>query len=459
MLRLVSGAVIKKRDGTEAVSPLHVAVRLWAARRRSLKLGCGETKRRGRPVPGFDLAGETAGGLRAGRMEAIRFGSCSSCRDLGAWMKRGLIGLLILCGFAGTLRAHDPGISTAEGVVSAGRIELKTGFAPTDVEWLLPPALRTGERWTETEFAAAERELLRIAPQWWEARSGERTLAVETVAAELAPQDAVNLSVKIAWDGRAPLTLRATRLDELPAPHRQFVMIFDERGALILKKLISARDPTLEIPARSAVATAGANESAAAVPASAGDAPTFRGFLWLGVEHIWMGYDHLLFLFALLVVCRTFRSIVAIITCFTLAHSLTLVVATLGWVALPSRWVEPAIALSIVFVGAENLWRRGEEPRGRWLLTFGFGLIHGFGFAGVLRELGVSASGEAGVALPLLAFNLGVELGQVAIAAVVMPLLWQLRRRERFVRLAVPALSSLVVVAGLYWLAERTIFA
>lgn len=408
---------------------------------------------------GFDLAGETAGGLRAGRMGAIRFGSCSTCRDFGARLRCELIAFAILFGFAGLMRAHDPGISTAEGVVSPGVVELKTGFAPTDVEWLLPPALRTGERWTETEFAAAERDLLRIAPKWWEARSGERTLAVEAVAAELAPQDAVNLSVRVAWDGRAPLTLRATRLSELPAPHRQFVMIFDERGALIVKKLISARDPMLEIPARIALADGGASETAAAAPASAGDAPTFHGFLWLGVEHIWMGYDHLLFLFALLVVCRTFRSIVAIITCFTLAHSLTLMAATFGWVTVPSRWVEPAIALSIVFVGAENLWRRGEEPRGRWLLTFAFGLVHGFGFAGVLRELGVSASGEAGVALPLLAFNLGVELGQVAIAAVVMPLLWQLRRRERFVRLGVPALSSLVLAAGLYWLAQRTIFA
>src|SRR4030095_11994348 len=100
-------------------------------------------------------------------------------------------------------------------------------------------------------------------------------------------------------------------------------------------------------------------------------------------------------------------------------------------VHLPSRLVEPAIAASIVFVGVENLWRRGDEPRGRWALTFAFGLIHGFGFASVLRDLGVGA-GAQGIVMPLFTFNLGVELGQVAIASVVLPIVWQLRKTEGF---------------------------
>jgi hydrogenase/urease accessory protein HupE len=186
--------------------------------------------------------------------------------------------------------------------------------------------------------------------------------------------------------------------------------------------------------------------------------PTFVGFLKLGVEHIWTGYDHMLFLFALLVVCRSFRSIVTIISCFTLAHSLTLALATLNVINLPSRLVEPAIAASIVFVGAENLARRGAEPRGRSLLTFAFGLIHGFGFASVLRDLGVG-TGSQGIAMPLFTFNLGVEIGQVAVAAVVLPIVWQLRKNKTFVRRGVPALSAIVTVAGLYWLLERTVLA
>ena len=188
------------------------------------------------------------------------------------------------------------------------------------------------------------------------------------------------------------------------------------------------------------------------------ETPTFWGFLRLGVEHIWTGYDHLLFLFALLVVCRSFRAIVAIITCFTLAHSLTLALATLNVVNLPSRFVEAAIAASIVFVGLENLVRRGEEPKGRWALTFAFGLIHGFGFASVLRELGVGQGGQ-GLVMPLFTFNLGVEIGQVAVAAIVLPVVWRLRKNEKFLRRGVPALSAVVAAAGLYWLLERTVFA
>ena len=164
-----------------------------------------------------------------------------------------------------------------------------------------------------------------------------------------------------------------------------------------------------------------------------------------------------MFLFALLVVCRSFRSIVAIITCFTLAHSITLALATLEVVNLPSRFVEAAIAASIVFVGLENVVRRGEEPKGRWALTFAFGLIHGFGFASVLKDLGVGQGGQ-GLAMPLFTFNAGVEIGQVVVAACVLPIVWKLRKNEKFLRRGVPALSAAVAAAGLYWFLERTVF-
>lgn len=182
----------------------------------------------------------------------------------------------------------------------------------------------------------------------------------------------------------------------------------------------------------------------------------FWDFLQLGVRHIWTGYDHLLFLFGLLVVCRSFRSVVIIISCFTVAHSVTLALVTLGAVHLPANLVEPLIAASILFVGGENLARRGAEPKGRGAVAFGFGLIHGFGFANVLRDLGVGSSGS-GVAIPLLGFNLGVELGQLAVAVLALPLLWQLRKSSAFERVGVPILSGLVAAVGLYWLLERTV--
>ena len=183
---------------------------------------------------------------------------------------------------------------------------------------------------------------------------------------------------------------------------------------------------------------------------------SFSAFVRLGIGHIFTGYDHLFFLFGLLLTCARWRGLIAIVTCFTAGHSLTLALATFDLVNLPPRLTEPLIALTILFVGAENLWRRGEESRERWVLALLFGLVHGFGFANVLRELGVGAGGR-GIAGPLLGFNLGVEIGQLLFATVVLGVLWRLRPAPAFARRWVPGLSVIIALAGLYWLIERTL--
>ena len=194
--------------------------------------------------------------------------------------------------------------------------------------------------------------------------------------------------------------------------------------------------------------------SGATLPPAA--ASVFGPFLRLGVVHILTGYDHLLFLLGLLVVCRHGDQTFGLITCFTLAHSLTLAVAALGVFSLPGRIVEPLIAASIVYVGIENLVRH-EEPKGRWLLAFIFGLLHGFGFAGALRGAGLGTA-EHGLIGPLFAFNLGVELGQLAIVAATLPLFIALRRDPVRLRFGQVIVSVLVAVAGAGWLAQRTVF-
>ncbi len=355
--------------------------------------------------------------------------------------------------------AHDPGISTAEVVWKRDRIEIVNGFAPDDAKQFLPPDRRGGEeRWTEEMFPEVQPGLEKIAPELWVVTLGGRPLQPGEMRVRLLPGDNVSFEYvyPVKADGPA-LVLQARQLGRLPGPHRQFVLVADERGSTIGKKLLKAEEATLEVRREGEAGAPGAGPAPIAAGQEADDdGTTFWGFLKLGVEHIWLGIDHLLFLFALLIVCRSFRSIVAIISCFTLAHSITLALATLQVVNLPAHFVEPAIAASIVFVGVENLVRRGEEPAGRWLLTLIFGLIHGFGFATVLRDLGVGKSGD-GIVMPLLSFNLGVEVGQIIIAAVVMPVVWQLRKREGFVRRGVPALSVLVALAGLYWLIDRTL--
>ncbi len=176
---------------------------------------------------------------------------------------------------------------------------------------------------------------------------------------------------------------------------------------------------------------------------------TARSFLALGIEHIFTGYDHILFLFGLLLVGKGFRNLVAIVTAFTIAHSTTLTLATLGFVT-PAAWtVEGAIALSIAYVGVENLVSTNMSHR--WKIAFVFGLVHGFGFANILRGMDLPRSA---LAISLFTFNAGVEAGQLAIVGLMVPVLrWIQRTRyhERVIRYA----SLVIIVMGLYWFYER----
>lgn len=188
-----------------------------------------------------------------------------------------------------------------------------------------------------------------------------------------------------------------------------------------------------------------------------------------GIWHIWIGIDHILFLLSLLVLAPlaperrwvarwsaeprlrpAFMDVVAVVTAFTVAHSITLSLSVLQWVEPPAHVIEPVIALSVVLAALNNLL--GWWSMRRWQLAFAFGLIHGFGFANVLLDLGLPASQ---LAIALGGFNLGVELGQLAIVAVFFPLAWRLRHTA-FYRWAVVVGGSLAIVAvGAVWTVQR----
>jgi hydrogenase/urease accessory protein HupE len=181
-----------------------------------------------------------------------------------------------------------------------------------------------------------------------------------------------------------------------------------------------------------------------------------------GIEHIFIGYDHIAFLVAIILWARQLWPVVKIVTAFTIAHSITLSLAALDIVRIPSAIIEPAIAASIVYVAAENFASRNVQKR--WRDTFGFGLIHGFGFASALREFGIPRS----ALVPALAsFNIGVEIGQIAIVSLVLPLLLALDRvlaahtrpatAPARPALAVYALSAVIVALGGYWFLARTV--
>jgi hydrogenase/urease accessory protein HupE len=177
-----------------------------------------------------------------------------------------------------------------------------------------------------------------------------------------------------------------------------------------------------------------------------------RRFVPAGVHHILIGPDHILFLIGLILLGGTVRRLLLIVTAFTLAHSVTLSLAALDLVNPPSRLVEPAIALSIIYVGADNLLGRGGRDVRPWI-ALAFGFVHGFGFAGVLREMGLPA---AALGWSLFSFNLGVEIGQVLIVAAAATALAFLRSRSRrAAELVAVAGSALVIVAGSFWFVER----
>jgi len=171
-------------------------------------------------------------------------------------------------------------------------------------------------------------------------------------------------------------------------------------------------------------------------------------FLKLGIEHIFLGYDHICFLLALIVVSR-FGELVKIVTAFTVAHSITLILAALKVVTPPARLIECGIALTILYVAVENVVRK--HPTHRWRLTFAFGLIHGFGFANALAQLGLPASGTVRC---LLSFNVGVEIGQLAIVLLALPFVLLLDRWGYASR-AKSAISAVVGLFGLGWFIER----
>ena len=179
-------------------------------------------------------------------------------------------------------------------------------------------------------------------------------------------------------------------------------------------------------------------------------------YLVIGAKHILMGVDHLLFVLALLLLVSGLRMLLWTITAFTAAHSLTLAAATLGWVAVPQAPIEAVIALSIVFVASEiakvSRGRASHMSRRPWVVAFAFGLLHGFGFAGFLMETGILGTS---LFIPLLGFNLGVEVGQLILVAIALAIAYMLR--DKVPHAATPILAASLCGVGVFWFVGRTL--
>lgn len=321
------------------------------------------------------------------------------------------------------LLAHDPGLSALDVRIRAGEIVAVLSMAAPDAEILGGHDAVAKLAHDSIELALDGRPLSPSAASFW-------------------VDENRGVHARVAYDRPAgsQLVVRSRIAGHLRRGHRELLSIRTPDGTVLAERMLDGES----------------NVAAADISTAATDsASSFARFFALGVRHILTGYDHLLFLAGVLVVIRRWRDVVQTVTAFTLAHSITLALATTGVILISGRIVEPLIAASIVYVGIENLVRGVQGSR--WKLTFVFGLVHGLGFATVLRDLGVGTGSNGAIALPLASFNGGVEAGQMAVAFVLVPLFWWLRSRPASRFQFGFVWSVLVITAGSYWLIERVV--
>lgn len=338
--------------------------------------------------------------------------------------RRGLALLVLGALVPGAARAHALRLSTGEVTVDGRRVQAVLQFARAELD-VLPPGQIAGTVQVLSDG-----------------------LPCVLAGSSVAPAQEDGVAVTGRWEcPAAPGKLRIVLgfLDRLPEGHLHVALL--RLPGVTVQRTARAATPVLEVEAHPS-AWAGAGR-----------------FLRLGAEHIFQGTDHIAFLIGVLLLGGTVRQLLGIITAFTLAHSVTLALATLSWVVPPPRIIEPLIALSIVAVAVENLVclrapLSSERVRSaiahRWRLTFGFGLVHGFGFAGALRALELP---RALLAPSLLTFNLGVEIGQLVIVALAWPLLRWLRGLGWAWPAGVRWASVGVAALGVYWLMQRVVSA
>jgi len=291
-----------------------------------------------------------------------------------------------------------------------------------------------------TGLAARRDDLVALfGPRFELAPDGRALVCRSSGAPEvIAERGAVRVAFSCPLDRPAGVLRVRTRMFPYDPKHQTFLNVY-ERGTLQAQAMLDRDHVGFEY-------FAGTRQGALAVA---------ERFLPAGVHHILIGPDHLLFLVGLLLLGGTLRQLALVVTAFTLAHSLTLSLAVLGVVSPPARLVEPAIALSIVYVGVDNLLvRQGRDLRA-WI-ALGFGLVHGLGFASVLREMELP---RRALGVSLVSFNLGVEVGQLMVVVAVATALATLRARSERAGQRLAVVGSVgVVVAGSVWFVQRLLF-
>jgi hypothetical protein len=357
---------------------------------------------------------------------------------------KGLAAALVVIGgmlLARSAAAHVIGVSRGDYTLERARVRAELTMRADDAILAVPGLDADGDGVVAPAELDRGRAALKAAfvdAIAVEAGGVERQRCAPSLdAAAQDPPDGIRIIASYACPAEpSRLHLRFGFLERMPSDHRHLATVHAPGGDVDVLAVLAR--PALDV--------------------DIGAAPSrgFGSFLRGGVEHILTGADHLAFLLALLlggtlVADRRTRvgALVAMLTAFTVGHSMSLAVATLGGFAPGASLIEPAVALSVAYVGAENLFAR--SVRHRWMLTLAFGFVHGFAFAGGLLPLGLP---RGQLPLALVGFNLGVEGGQLLVLAVVLPILVLVRSRGWYPT-AAKALSAAIVLAGIGWFFQR----
>jgi hypothetical protein len=345
--------------------------------------------------------------------------------------------LLVLLTAVSASHAHSPGLSQAVWHQGGSGPRLELTLARDELVLLAPETDADGDgRLHEDEFERGRARFDVPFAQGIDVAAGTHHCATRIESLRAVASEGVVVEFGFDCDPAAEaFQVDVPLLARLSPGHRQLLAIGDTPPL----RALSAQASRFEL-ARVALRPAPRVRAYAQVVA-------------LGAEHILFGWDHLAFLLGLMLASTRVRSLVGVLTAFTVAHSVTLAAAVFGWASTDATVIEVLIALSVAYVAAENLWWREqrERPR-RWLLAFVFGLAHGFGFAGAVQS---SAIPMDRVWPWLLSFNLGVELGQLLFALAGLHVLFLIARRTTWTPVLVPSTNVLLLLAGLGWSASR----
>jgi len=358
-------------------------------------------------------------------------------------VRRSLL-VLLLVSIASPAHAHQSSVKYVDVTVDGDIVDVAFTVAPSDVTE--PLGLPADAK--PTVDAALAPAAARYVQHWLAVQLA--TGAGCSAAAPTARPDGDHKFVIVSWRATCPARIERVQLDfhgffAVDQRHEAIVAVHAP-GQQVDPQIVRAAAPTLV--------------------ARAGESASLLAWIRFGMDHIYTGTDHIAFVLALLLVVvlarggpdwharrplAALRATAAIITSFTVAHSISLISAALGYIALPSRFVESMIAASVLYTAVEDIIR--PDVRWRFLLTFGFGLIHGLGFASQLQE----QLPPDHVVVPLVCFNLGVEVGQLTIVALALPLFLILARlgADRYRRRIMPAIAVVLGAVAIKWLIER----